>query len=363
MKKKIISFILAASMLIPFCFTAYAAENNTNSLDAEISARIQQIVSNFFSNSPGQYVISNSITIYNADTDRIYYIIPILRNQACVGVVELDMNGNVVLTDDITLYMEISELSFDTFLLYTTGGIVYAESPTDVVDLYNTGIDFPQNDEFVSLSYLDKVEIAKVRLEKAALIFDISAVIEEMNVLCLASPEVSLFAVDLLVESESCSMTTFVEQSTDKDCWAACVATIVNYKNGTDISDADVAASIGLDCNSGGSTADTLSALSAYGLSYRATGSYISWTSVKNNILNDRPFIIGLVTTYANGNKKGHMITGYGYSCQRGDAEEYASSRYIYAWDPQGAKISFQYDAPSFSMNGYPHDWKETLVD
>ena len=108
----------------------------------------------------------------------------------------------------------------------------------------------------------------------------------------------------------------------------------------------------------GASTSETVSALSYYGLSYSSTATKLSWTRVKKNIANDSPFIVGITSSAG-----GHMMTGYGYSCQYGDAEADAALRYVQAWDPNGYKRTLEYYATGYSLYGYSWTWAVTLVD
>lgn len=360
--KRVLSIILSLAMILAISVPTFAAGANTSSLESEAVDRIEQIVSLVYSDSPGQYEIKNAVPIYNADMVCVYYIIPIFRDQECVGTVELDASGNVTLTDEVTLYTNITELSSPAYLLYTSGGIVYAEFPGEVVELYDSGFDIPSNNDFTTLPYTDKVALAETCLETANTSLDISAVIKHTELTSIVVPDVSLFEVVPVVESKNCPIKNFITQSTYNLCWAACVATIANYKKGYTLTAEQVATAMGHKYTSpnynGASTSDTVSALSLYGLSYSSIGDKLSWARVKSNINSDCPFIIGI--TSING---GHMLAGYGYECKYGDAEADGNLRYVHVWDPNGAKRTLQYYASSYSIYGYAWRWTETLVD
>lgn len=81
MRKRIISLLLLISILLTLCFTVYAAEADTDSLEAEVSDRIEQMVSLYYSDYPGQYEVGNAVAIYNADTVSTYYIIPVFATK------------------------------------------------------------------------------------------------------------------------------------------------------------------------------------------------------------------------------------------------------------------------------------------
>ena len=359
-----ISLVLVVCMLIPICLTVHATGENVNSFESEVADRIEQIVSVSYSAFPGEYEVKDSFALYNADTTCIYYIIPIFRDQECVGRVELDVSGNVTLTDDTTLYTEIAKLPSAAYLLYTTGGIVYAEFPEEVIELYDSGFELPINEEFTSLSYADKVEATEVCLETVTSGFDFSAVIEEIELICTFDTVQARVAIEPIVESQTCAITDFVKQNGYNICWAACVATIANFKNGSSLTAEGVATAMGQNYTSstylGANTETTIAALSLYGLTDNNISGKTVWTNLKNNIKNDRPFIIFI---FSANKANGHALTGYGYSCHTGDDDLYANSRYVYVWDPNGYKLTFQYNATSYSLNGYSWKWTNTIMD
>lgn len=369
MKRKILSWLVVVCLSVTFCFPAYGTETHTGSVASDIATRIEQIVAVSCSDLPGQYEIGNAVTIYNADMACVSYMIPVFCDQECVGMVEVDVAGNVTMTDNITLYTNITELPSAEYLLFASGGIVYAAFPGEILELYDSGFDFSLNDEFVSLSYVDKVEVADECFETTKSIFDISAVIEEAVMPCIVDSELALFALPpVLIETEKCLITDFVTQNGYNICWAACVATIVNYRNGDDLSAEEVATAMGhnyiSDSYPGASISETVSALSLYGVNCSFASAKLTWPSLKNNIKNDRPFIIGIRAT-VNNRSVGHMLTGYGYSCHVGDGDMYAGSRYVTVWDPNGAQVTFQYNATSFKLTLYSWmwTWEATIYD
>ena len=139
-------------------------------------------------------------------------------------------------------------------------------------------------------------------------------------------------------------------------CWAACIATIVNYKKSSNITEEGVISASGI--TSGADINQTLSVLNDYSLSYKSTLSKIGWSRVKSCISADYPFIIGLES-----GGMGHMITGYGYSCTQGDPDSDTASRYVKAWDPVGSKISFAYYSTYVTCSGYTGQWVSTIYD
>lgn len=363
MKRKIISWILVVCMLVPFCFEAYAVESNTVSLESVVTERIEQIVLAYCSGTFRQCNIGNAMTIYNADTSNLYYVIPIFSNQECVGMVEVGANGNVTLSSETALYTNISELSSPDYLLYISGGIVYAEYPNRIVELYDSGFDIAVNNNFVLLPYIDKMTLVEDNIESIAPNFDIDTAIEEVEMSSTLSPGVSLYGVVPVTEERNCSITNFVEQNDYNICWAACVATIVNYKKGLSLTAESVADNMGENYTSsdysGAPVNVTLEAFSRNNLNYESSQGKLSWQNVKNRINNDYPFAIRLLSTDA---KKGHMVTGYGYECRYGDDYMYSDWRYVSVWDPNGYQRLFQYNSSTYNFSGYSWVWSGTLI-
>lgn len=362
MKKRIISWLVIFSLIIPMSLTTYTAETSTDIQETEIAERIEQMVALCSSDYVGQYNVGDAISIYNADTACTYYIIPVFCDQECIGVIELDSIGNITLNHSSTLYTEITELPSSTYLLYTSGGIVFADLNGEVIELYDSKFNIPLNAEFTSLSFASKLSTIEMSLEESANILNVSSVITNVELASVIESETSPFAVVPTVVLEKCSITNFVTQGDYNICWAACVATIANFKNGYSLTAADVATAMNHDYASmayiGATPAETISALSLYGLSYSITSAKISWANVKSNIINDKPFIISV---YSSSTDEGHALTGYGYATSYGDTD--ASSRYVEIWDPNGSKLSWQYNASSYSLYGYSWTWMRTYVD
>lgn len=285
---------------------------------------------------------------------------------------EVDVTGNVTLTDEVTLYAEITELNVPTYLLYTSGGVVYAEIPGEIVELYDSGFDIPVNNSFMLLSYADKAAQAETCLETTAANLNISAVVAQTELMSTTVRQASPFGVIPCIEIEECAITDFVTQGNYNICWAACVATIVNYKNETSLTAEAVATKMKHnytdDKYDGATFEQTISALSEYGLTYSFESGKLGWSDVKRNVIDDCPFIVGLSSTNYNpttGQMEtwGHMLTGYGYNCRPGDGVADENLRNVQVWDPNGAHYTFAYYASSYSMYGYSWTWVITLVD
>ena len=361
--KKLLIWLVAICIFFSSGYPAYGAETDPTDMESDISVRIERIVSAAYSDMPGQYEISNAITIYNADVPCIYYIIPVFCNQECIGTVEVGTTGGMSLSHDSTLYTSITELPSDDCLLYTSGGIVYAEYSGELYELYDTGFDSAQNNEFMSLSYAEKAAEIDNYWEVTELSFDISDVVEAAVMPCIANTEISLFVLpSFTVKTINCPITDFVTQNGYNICWAACIATISNYRTGSHYTAEQIASAMNHAYTSeyyfGAYTEEIVSALDYYDLDYTSTESKLGWSSIKNCIQQDRPFIIGLSRDGG-----GHVVTAYGYSCLNNDSDNYSYMRYVTVWDPKNCQRTFEYDANYYSWDGLSYYWAATVYE
>lgn len=109
-------------------------------------------------------------------------------------------------------------------------------------------------------------------------------------------------------------------------CWAASVATVVNYVNGTNITATQVCDSIN-HSYTGGYPADCKAALKRYGLNYKYRERELYFKTVVANIQRRKPILINAYGTNDNGEAAGHTVTVYGYKDFSGTDD------YMILWD------------------------------
>lgn len=137
-------------------------------------------------------------------------------------------------------------------------------------------------------------------------------------------------------------------------CWAASVATIVNYRKGSNLSAKDV-------CNRmktgyTGATIDTkLNALHEYGLTaYKKQVSSMSWKTIIKNIDEKRPVAM---STFSN--NSGHAVTLIGYRFRSG-------TKYVVLWNSGNKQVqTVTYPSTgkvSYSYNNTTWVWKQSLA-
>jgi len=110
-------------------------------------------------------------------------------------------------------------------------------------------------------------------------------------------------------------------------CWAASVATMANYINGTKITAGDVCMALKHDYD-GASPAYVNSRLSSFGIDYRSfIKESASWTTIKKNINGKWP----LYMSSKNSSGNGHATVLYGYQIISG-------KKYVVIWNPGNEK-------------------------
>lgn len=294
--------------------------------------------------------IGEPVSVYNSDEDKFFTAYPLLNNMnECVLLAQVD--GEVVnLTTDMKWYENMgSKLGEGQYIIYVNAGKVYAENNEESVELEDTKYCIQNSDdEFISYSFSDKVNQMENNSSG-----DTEFDLYDDSVYDVATyGDVDDTDDDTLygVVSGRCNITNFVKQGSYNLCWAASVATIVNYKKHKSFSAKHIANAMNISYDTGATLGQTLSAVRHYGLSYNSKERKITWSLIKKRITtNNRPFIVALSSSIG-----GHMITAYGYYSSSGltKAVEY--------WDPNGAKGAFIYGEP-VHLYGYEFQWVATV--
>ncbi len=142
-------------------------------------------------------------------------------------------------------------------------------------------------------------------------------------------------------------------------CWAAAVATTVNYIKTTSVSAFEVCNKTSIGYNEGAkSMYDLQYALSLYNIYYTHVYNkqVASWDEIKRNIKKKYPIII---SGQYGSTELAHAVTIYGYDNIDGDKK-------ILYWDSAGnngagARSIFKYNTYRFSSSGISYSWHGTL--
>lgn len=135
--------------------------------------------------------------------------------------------------------------------------------------------------------------------------------------------------------SKQCRLYNQKSQGNRPVCWAACVATIVNYIKGTNMSTLRVCNDMGI--NEGASLWEAYSALNRYGVNYQSLRNVarqrMNLDEIKSSIQRKKPIYVASKT-----DDSGHAVVAFGYGTAGGRV-------YINFWNPQldGNTLSFEY--------------------
>ena len=136
-------------------------------------------------------------------------------------------------------------------------------------------------------------------------------------------------------------------------CWAATVATMVNYRSGKRMLESyTIADEMNINYDSGGTMYDMTRALSNYGYSYGTSNQQLSMDSVVSYINDKQP--LGLCAYSSAG---GHAVTIVGYSNE-------SNNKTLTIWNSgnhQMQTCTYQSSGTSFTYGGYRFTWYSTV--
>lgn len=330
----------------------YAAENkeeprflkSKNSNEEDIKIKIMECIDD--AGISGEIDVLAPISIYNCDMCEFINIYPIFINDKAVMMAYADSKGaNISLSYDISIFTSLKTLSNEDYILYIDDGVYYAECEKGTQELSRTKDYYDNgNDEFDESSYSEKIEYLEIIEDKDCIFEDIQdenyASNDKLGMNYTLVSKVSSTINGVASNLYTCNIKKFVSQNDRGLCWAASVATIVNYKVAlSNLSAENVADKMKIGYDRGGTLTDIRSALYKYGINYNITYNKLPWNTVKINISRDKPFVIALKKENI-----GHAITAYGYAC-----------------DSNGYKILFYYSAPYVYTSGYVFNWVATV--
>lgn len=148
-------------------------------------------------------------------------------------------------------------------------------------------------------------------------------------------------------------------------CWAAAIATIVNYRKDMNVTAKQVADKVGIDYNRGAYLTEAQNALRKYNLYFTRRTEYTPFDLVKLNINQYSPMYMSGSGYNSSGQLVGHAVTIYGY-------REISGARYLMIWDSasDGNKgdtymVSYNNASTVFSStaNTTVYAWNGTLLN
>lgn len=364
LKRLCMLFLSFAILLVSnFTVVAYGVGFTTASDEAKIVQMIapvdelilnaaKSLIKNSFLLRSAQYNIGNVFAIYNADIDCIVYNLPVFSCGECVAVIQYSDNMEMSISDGTQVYESVIGLPHDEYILYITGGIIYAQSHNDNIILEDTGYAVSSNEQYLEKSCDEKKNELIERLGNKFDIAEVSFISNSCsceNSLASASPNVVVPNMGYV----ECDIKDFVKQGNYNLCWAACVATIVNFKKGLSLTAMNVADEMGINYMAGAGAGEMNDALAAYGLNYSLYYGKLSWSTVKSRIHSKKPFIMVVDA----GAEKAHAIVAYAYSYFQDDSDVYMNERCISVWDPRDENVSWPYYNTTVFIKGYYFRW------
>ncbi len=361
-----ICFLLIFAIIYPCKKNIEASELNKGveiicvSNDNEIKSleNMESLLNGDFANK--EFVeIKEPISVYNADSNDIFFIYPVYEEDECNYVVESDRSGNVILSDNTEIINELSKLESGKYLIYIVNGKYYAESSNIIKSFHQVYVNKFNESSFFHLLFEQKVSFVQNMVDNSLDYSDSSKTIKKIDVTSQISQVRSVISgYDNGWPSYKCNITNFVTQGNYNLCWSATATTIVNYKKGTTLNAKYFADKYHINYDNGSTLEQTRTCLQSFGLSYTLINTRINWEQIKSNINNDKPFVIRLDGRIDE--TMGHQITGYGYACSRTNSSN-PNFRKIYAWDSNGYQISFLDSAATITTSGITFIWNRSL--
>lgn len=373
--KKFSKVIISWLLMFNSCFVyTWNCSANTDINNAEIkilcvdninhSMALKQIESLVRANYNKNKIIQvgDAISIYNAESDNLYYVYPVYADWKCEYIAEVDTEGNTILTNNVNKIDILNNLSEGQYILFIDNGQLYAQNESNSLLLEQEYVsNKTEKSKFYYYSYEEKVLYYKEKFGASNIyfekIFDKNCVLQiNVSIQNIKTRNVVIEKNPLNMTYEcKCNISDFVLQGNHPLCWAASCATIINYKTHSHITPTSLADQYNISYNQGASTYQIKRYLNDYGLSYEVYRSKLPWANIKANINADKPFVICLKASEGSEELLWHSITGYGYSSFIYDNS--AGMRVIHAWDSNGSHISFFDSAPVINTAGHSFEW------
>lgn len=359
MKKKIVLLILTIAMAIQMFVVndqVYAANSSeiTYPLDSVIYAKenyigiieaVKQYSSNFRieRNQLDNIRLGKPFIIYKANEnvqDEMYYY-PVLDAQdnivLLICIIGTTDGWRISATEELVQQLNNIEHFDSNYILYVTDDGIYAENKGNKIVLESSGEC--DNNSFDKYSYDLKKQIIVDSVDyfvKA----DINMVFNNNVEKAGYTPSFSMNSS----ESKQCKLFNEKGQGNYGLCWAATVATISNYRSGTNVTAKNVADQMGIGYNDGGTIAQAQQALKKQGLIYSNkngdANNIMSWNGVKTNVSNKYPIYV-----HGKGTSSAHAVTVYGYTVAAGKC-------YVLLWNSALNGGSGGSQSTEFNVNG-----------
>ena len=283
--------------------------------------------------------------------DEIYYYPVYDKNQELIAV--LSVMGT---TDGWCVSMSqewVSDLrtlapSNSAYLFYKIGDDLYVEN--SLIKYHIDGSNEVEDNSFSRKSYIEKKNI----------IFDISSKFRKADMENVDFSLLDTYTPSFSTNTSSskiCSLYKKRGQGSLNVCWAASVATICNYRRGTNYTATGIADDMNISYDAGASIEVAQSALSMHEVSYsnlnKNSNSKMTWSTLKRNINGYLPVYVS-----AKISGSGHAVVAYGYSTTT------AGTNYVILWNPGTANsitVEFKSSGTTFAYSNKTWTWTHSL--
>lgn len=321
------------------------------------------------------WTLGQAFTIFNVEDNtlkenNIYYY-PILEGEKIVIILSVfKVDGQWSASLSKSMADKLSNLS-GTFILYEDDLTVYAESSNEKVKLMQDHKN-TSNSTISNKSFSNKISILKngyKNLTTQSVTTDLSDsdLGNELNTI----QEVKNISNNSIINKSALGYTPGFTFNTATQvalntygyyknqmyngiqwgmCWAACVASVYNYRTGGSLEAYQVCEALEMDLDLGGTIYDIQKGLKNYNIVYRATTSTLSWDSYKSAINNKYPPILAAAS-----GSYGHAITAQGYTTLD-------SVNKCVFWNPGTSTYeSLTYSGKTFTYGGRTYTWVQTV--
>ncbi|MDE7425042.1 MAG: hypothetical protein K2N51_15380 [Lachnospiraceae bacterium] len=307
------------------------------------------------------FVIGKEVDCFNLDTKDVVRYVPILCKNKCVFLAVIETGGTLSISNDIEFYQNFLNkcVKNETYLFYIVDDRIYASSrdKTFLLDTFSKQEKKGELNSFQKYNFTEKIKYIKKEFDCKLrnTVSDEDSIqlgnLENDNTI-LSNSQMTGSSAASTTESNRCGITNFVKQISNT-CWAASVATIVNYKKNKNLTVYDICNKMGISVYEGANLIETRDALNSYGLLYHIKEAYLVWGYICKNIDKDKPFCMALQTA----KKEGHIVTGYGYISSSNGTKK------IVVWDPNGSIriVEYKSDKTAMTIDGKSFVWVATL--
>ena len=305
--------------------------------------------------------IGNPFIIYSlsdSNQSEIYYY-PIIDNRDNKVVITVDV---MKMTDSWTYsigteYVEyLNKINYTNseYIFYSYGDYIYSDDGNKSIVLYGNGNETGKEKvkAFQQLDCSKKIEAISNRISTFEQ--------KKNNDLQPNNAFERRMTYTPTMTGNTCQLYNPVGQGNYGLCWAASVATIVNYRKGTNLTATNVADAEGVGYDEGGTLTNATNCLHRYGLTdYSAVNRTLSWSQLYDNIMKfNKPFYMAC---YYDSTESGHAVVCFG-------CNEISSNQYIVIWNPgnnngNGGSTMLKYypNATAFAYANKTWVWYDTV--